>query len=187
MRVLLTEQPGLGYKWEFRVFHSWTKSKCNNRLIILGGEFLSLNLAEVGVQVYQGEIVNLGPMISLKHFLQMWAIIPSHVHGTLQLGECSVASRTRSVWGCCLLLGGEPIKIRARVKNYFRHIPGHSRGRAVRIQNFRGNLTLWATGMEGLCCCAANLLVFCQGCSGGNFLFDQYSELWFYIELVHRT
>lgn len=48
---------------------------------------MSLNLAEVGVQVYQGKIVNLGPMISLKHFLQMWAIIPSHVHGTLQLGN----------------------------------------------------------------------------------------------------
>lgn len=33
-----------------------------------------------------------------------------------------------------------------------------------------------ASCVEGLCCCAANLLAFCQDCSSGNFSFDQYCD-----------
>lgn len=116
----------------------------------------------------------LSPMISLKHFLQMWTIIPSHVYGTLQLGNALWQAEQDQCESGVSCWGGEPIKIRERVKKYFRHIPRHSTGRAVKIQNFRGNLSIWAACMEGLCCCcAANLLAFCQDCLSGNFLFDQ--------------
>lgn len=104
---------------------------------------MSLNLAKVGFQVDEGEIVNLGPLISLKHFLQMWTIISRHVHGTLQLGNALWQTEQDHCEAGVSCWGEEPIKTRERIKRYFRHIPRHSRGRAVRIQNFRENLSIW--------------------------------------------
>lgn len=113
---------------------------------------MSLNLAKVGVQVDQGEIINLGLTISLKHFLQMWTIIPRHVHGTLQLGNALWEAKEDQCEAGVSCWGEEPIKIRERAEKYFRHIPRHSRGIAVRIQNRKAQYMCYAYGRTVLLC-----------------------------------